>query len=217
MPEEYSIIIHNLNKTFLDNRQKEIHAIKGLNLKVKKGDFIGVVGENGSGKSTLMKIILGSIDPDPGSEVICNGTVVRLALGMNFEENLSAVDNILFNGIIMGISENYLKSSMDRILEFAGLSEYGMTLVKYFSTGMKARLSISIALEAKADIYLIDESFAEVGDQRFREKAHQVMMERLSEGKTILHVTHSEDLIRQYCNKVLELENGRGQLKNLLF
>jgi len=191
---------------------KEIKALQSVNLSIEKGSFVGLIGKNGSGKSTLMKIILGAVDPDPGSQVICRGSVLRLALGMNFDEHLSGIENIMLNGMIMGISERKLKNNITAILEFSGLSEFGNTLVKYYSTGMKTRLSIGIALEADADILLIDESFAEVGDGHFREKAHQALMEKARKGKTVIHATHSMEMIRDYCHQVIYMENGAAAL-----
>jgi ABC-type polysaccharide/polyol phosphate transport system ATPase subunit len=216
------IELTHLNKTYrvkesgvgVWGRHKEIKALEHVNLSIEKGSFVGLIGKNGSGKSTLMKIILGAVDPDPGSHVNCGGSVLRLALGMNFDEHLSGIENIMLNGMIMGIEERKLKNNIPAMLEFSGLSEFGNTLVKYYSTGMKTRLSIAIALEADADILLIDESFAEVGDSNFREKAHQALMEKARKGKTVIHATHSIELIRKYCPQVIYMENGAATLFN---
>lgn len=189
---------------------KKIKALNDVHFTIDKGAFVGLIGPNGSGKSTLMKVLLGAIDPDQPHSVKCEGRVLRLALGMNFDEQLSGAENIFLNGIIMGIDEATLKANQSKILDFAGLSYFDKTLVKYYSTGMKTRLAISIALEADADILLIDESFAEVGDIGFREKAHRALIQNAEKGKTILHATHSMEMISKYCDAVLFMENGEA-------
>lgn len=198
-----------LHTALTGNGTKTIQALKDINFSIPKGAFVGLIGHNGSGKSTLMKILLGAVEADKGSIIDCRGSLLRLALGMNLDEQLSGAENVMLNGLIMGIDEKQLKKNLPHMLAFAGLSEFSKTLVKYYSTGMKTRLAIAIALEAEADILLIDESFAEVGDFSFRKKAHQTLMSKALAGKTIIHATHSMELIAQYCDTVLYLDSGQ--------
>ncbi len=222
------IEIKNLSKTFhisnkglsikdklidlVSNRNKNIvHALKGINLSVKTGEFIGVLGHNGSGKSTLLKIILGCIDPDQGSSVETSGKIIRLALGKGFDISLSARDNIYLSGTMLGLSFQEIGDKFNDIIKFAELKKFVDTPVKFFSSGMVSRLSFSIAIQANADIYLIDEFFADVGDKRFQEKAHQAFEDKITSGKTVLHVSHSEELLGKYCNRYLLLHKGESQ------
>ena len=219
------IEIKNLNKTYhiskkgisvkeklldlLTNKNKNVvRALKNVNLSVHTGDFIGILGHNGSGKTTLLKSILGCIDPDKGSTVITKGKIIRLALGKGFDISLSARDNIYLSGTMLGLSFQEIGDRFDDIVDFAELEKFVDTPVKFFSSGMVSRLSFSIAIQANADIYLIDEFFADVGDKRFQEKAHRAFKDKIGSGKTVLHVSHSEELLKKYCNRYLLLHQG---------
>lgn len=197
-----------------DSFKTTVHALKDINLDINEGENIGIIGKNGSGKSTLLKLILGSIDPDKGSTIITRGRVIRLALGMGFDISLSAKDNIYLNGTILGLSFKEIGEKFDEIIEFAELKKFVNTPVKYFSSGMKSRLSFAIAIHANADIYLIDEFFADVGDEAFKEKSQQVFESKIFAGKTTLHVSHSMQTIRKNCDKIFLLNQGSGILYN---
>lgn len=230
MGEDKKIAIHlrNLNKTFRireksrnsirelvknlasdKNAWREIKAVSDVNLKVFHGDFLGIVGHNGSGKSTLLKLIMGAIKPDKGSHIETNGVLLRLALGMGFDPNLSARHNIYINGSIMGLTFREIGRKFHAILGFAELEGFVDTPIKYFSSGMVSRLAFSIAVHVKADILLIDEFFGGVGDESFRQKSSDIFHERILQGKTVVFVSHEMSLIRKHCNKVCIMEGGR--------
>lgn len=221
-----SILIKNLNKTFhvqrkggsLFNKIKSIvkpnrtkvNALKNINLSVKKGESIGIIGSNGSGKTTLLKIIIGAIEPDKNSIVETNGKIIRLALGMGFDPNLTAKDNIFLNGTILGLHFKKIGEIFHEIIGFAELEDFIDTPIKFFSSGMKSRLSFAIALHAEADIFLIDEFFGDVGDEAFKEKSQKAFEENILEGKTILHVSHSMSTIQNHCDRIVILEKGEA-------
>ena len=223
------ISIKNLNKTFhvvqkgvsirhrildlLTNKHKlEVRALKNINLEVEQGDFLGIIGKNGSGKTTLLKIILGSIDPDKGSFIRTQGKIVRLSLGDGFDMNLSGRDNIFLTGSIFGLSFDQIHRKFDEIIEFAEVAKFIDTPVKFYSSGMKSRLSFSIALHINADIYLVDEFFADVGDTGFKIKSQRAFKEKIANGSTIVHVSHSLDLIENHCSRIFLMDEGKGQL-----
>jgi len=187
---------------------REIKALRNINLTVYKGEFFGIVGHNGSGKSTLLKLIMGAIKPDKGSRIVSNGKVLRLALGMGFDPNLSARHNIYVNGSIMGLTFKEIGNKFHEIIEFGGLEEFVDTPIKYYSSGMVSRLAFSIAMHVEADILLIDEFFGGVGDEQFKQKSSGKFKERILQGKTIVFVSHEMGLIEQYCNRVCVMNSG---------
>lgn len=226
MDEQIAIKLENINKTFtLHDRgntirdrvfsvftgkgTRHLKALTDINLEIKKGEFFGIIGLNGSGKSTLVQIMNKAIPPDKGGRVTLNGKAIRLALGMGFDNELTARQNVMINSSVLGLSIREIKSKMDEIIAFAELEEFIDTPVKYYSSGMKSKLMFSIAVNAEAEIFLMDEFFGGVGDINFRKKADQVFHERLVKGKTIIHVSHQLDTIRQYCDRVLMLEKGK--------
>lgn len=197
-----------LNFTRLASEKHQISALKNLNFSVRKGEILGIIGRNGSGKSTLLNIILGSMRPDKGSEIITKGRIVRLSLGMGFDPNLSARHNIYVNGSILGLTFKKIGSLFHDIVAFADLEDFVNTPLKYYSTGMRVRLAFSVALHAEADIYLMDEIFASVGDEGFREKSQQVFQETFMKGRTIVFVSHSLSHIAEFSDKVLLINKG---------
>lgn len=193
---------------FSNTNLKTIYAIKNANFSIIKGDFVGIIGHNGSGKSTLLKLIIGSIEPDKGGQIITRGKIIRLALGMGFDPNLTARDNIYVNGSIMGLSFKEIGKRFDGILKFAGLENFVDTPIKFYSSGMVSRLAFSIAMHIESEILLIDEFFGGVGDIDFQEKSHKAFTETIIKNKTVLFVSHNLDLIQAYCNKVIKINGG---------
>lgn len=203
-----SIQEHVLN-IFRRTKRRDIYALKNINLDVKAGEFLGIVGRNGSGKSTLLRIILGAYPPDKGGTVEVQGKVIRLALGMGFNPQLSARQNIYVNASILGLTFKQIGRKFDEIVEFAGLKDFIDTDVNYFSSGMRSRLAFSVAKHAEADIFLMDEFFVGVGDVDFRQKAEKVFKESIVKGKTIIHVSHNLDTIEEHCDRVVLLHDGK--------
>jgi len=221
------ITVKNLSKTFYTrvvgisifqrilNRAKswiELKALKDVNFNIYEGEFVGIIGRNGSGKSTLLKMLIGAIKPNEGSVISINGKIMRLALGMGFDSNLSARDNIYLNGVILGMTFKQIGEKFDEIIQFAELQNFIDTPVKYFSTGMKSRLTFSIAQYADTDILLIDEFFGGVGDESFKKKSEDVFKNKMLSKKTILFVSHSLNSIKNYCDRVIYLKNGKIEM-----
>jgi len=228
MDNDIVIKVENVSKTFIQHdrgktirekvfsvvKQKNtryIKALENISFEVKRGEFFGIVGHNGSGKSTLISILNNVIPPDPGGKLIVNGTSMRLALGMGFNKELTARQNVMINASVLGMPLKVIKERMNDIIGFAELEDYIDTPVKYYSSGMRSKLMFSIAVNAKADIFLMDEFFGGVGDKRYRKMADEVFDNRLVRGKTIVHVSHNPATIEKYCDRVLLLNKGKMQ------
>lgn len=193
---------------FAGNSSRQIKALNNINLDIQKGEFFGVIGHNGSGKSTLLNIIAKAIKPDKGGVVIRNGSYMRLSLGMGFSPELSAIQNAKLNASILGIPLKELNQKISEIITFAELEDFKNTQIKFFSSGMRARLAFAVAVLANAEIFLMDEFFGGVGDEKFKAKAEKVFQENLVKGRTVVHVSHSMSNIEKYCTRVLVLNKG---------
>lgn len=186
----------------------EFWALKHVSFELEKGDSLGIVGLNGSGKSTLLKVIAGVLKPTQG-KVTTIGTIAPLIeLGAGFDDDLSAEENIMLNGSILGYSKQYMMSKYDDIIRFAELEGFTNTALKNFSSGMKARLGFAIATMNVPDILILDEVLA-VGDFKFQEKSFARTKEIIGSGTTVLFVSHSVQQVRSICNKVLWLDHGK--------
>lgn len=189
-------------------KEKPLPVLKGISFEVNKGEFFGIIGRNGAGKSTLIKLLSGALKPDKGT-VNINGKTIRLSLGLGFDNNLTAYQNVKLNGSLIGLYQKEIKELSNEIFEFAGLEKFRNAPVKQFSSGMRARLGFAIAIYSRADILLMDEFFGVVGDQNFKEKANKAFHENLIQGRTIIHVSHNMSTIEKYCNRAMVLHNGK--------
>jgi len=202
-------IRERVRSVFNKDSIRELEALSDISFDVYKGDFFGIIGHNGSGKSTLLKIIIGAIKPDQGSEILTRGKVLRLALGMGFDLNLSARDNVYVNGSIMGLTFRNIGEVFHEIIAFAELENFIDTPIKYYSSGMVSRLAFAISVYVDTEILLIDEFFGGVGDESFKLKSSEVFKKRIIEGKTVVFVSHDMQTIKKYCNRVCVLNKGR--------
>lgn len=183
-------------------------ALKDINLEVKKGETIGIIGLNGSGKSTMLKLIAGVSKPNKG-EILVNGSIAPLIeLGAGFHPELTGRENVELNGIILGMTRQQVKDKFDQIVKFAELSEFIDVPVKHYSSGMYLRLAFAVAIHTDPDILLVDEILA-VGDDKFRAKCLKRVRDLQQAGKTIVMVSHSMEQIRAYCDRVVLLERGK--------
>ena len=188
-------------------RKEKFYALKSVGFEINKGDFVGIVGRNGSGKSTLLKILAGIFEPSTG-KINVRGTLIPfLELGVGFNPELTGRENIYLNGIILGMTHKYLESKYDEIVDFAEIRDFIDLQVKNYSSGMIIRLAFAIAMEARADIYLLDEILS-VGDAAFQKKSLDRMLGLLSNGATGILVSHRIEDIKKYCNRVIMFENG---------
>lgn len=187
---------------------EEFWALKDVDFEIVPGEVVGIIGRNGSGKSTLLEIIAGTLTPTNG-EVEVNGRVsALLELGAGFNPEFTGRENVYLNGSILGMSRREVDERMPRILEFAGIGDYVDRAVKTYSSGMFVRLAFAVAISLDPDILIVDEALA-VGDIRFQRRCYRRFDELKAEGKTILFVTHSTELVRTHCDRVLFLDGGK--------
>jgi ABC-type polysaccharide/polyol phosphate transport system ATPase subunit len=190
------------------SRYHSFDALKGVSFEVTDGEIVGLVGPNGSGKSTILKIIAGVYRPTAGV-VRINGKVAGLIeLGAGFHSDLTGRENILLNGLLLGLSKREIRSREQQILDFAELGEFIDSPVKQYSSGMFMRLGFAVATEVDPDILLIDEILA-VGDAAFQQKCMGRIDEFRQRRKTIILVSHDLTTVRRLCQRVLLIQNGR--------
>ena len=186
---------------------QEFLALKNINFTVKRGESWGLIGKNGSGKSTLLKLISGIIRPYQGN-VTVNGSISPLIeLGAGFDPELTARENIFLNGALLGYSKRFIESHFQEIVDFAELNDFIDVPIKNFSSGMSARLGFAIATVQKPDILIVDEVLA-VGDFAFQQKCKERMENLLSNGTTLLFVSHSIEQVKELCSKAIWIDNG---------
>ena len=185
---------------------EEFWALKDINIKIEKGEVVGLVGFNGAGKSTLLKVI-SQIEPTTGIVKVDGKISPLIELGTGFDFDLTARENIYLNGYILGYSKKFIDKSFDEIVEFAELGEFIDVPLKSFSSGMVARLGFAISTVVKPDILIVDEILS-VGDFKFQEKSLNKIKSMMENGVTVLMVSHSIDQIEKMCNRVVWLENG---------
>lgn len=189
-------------------KQKEFWALKGVNLKIKIGETIGLIGPNGSGKSTLLKILSGVTNPTEGEVSITGKVVSLLELGTGFHQELTGRENIFLYGAILGLTRQEIKNKFSEIISFAGIDQFIDTPIKHYSSGMYVRLAFSVVIHLKWDIMLIDEILS-VGDANFQEKSFKKIKEiSKMKNKTIILVSHNLNSIKELCKRVYLIENG---------
>lgn len=189
---------------------KEQKVLRNLNLKIKKGEFVGIIGRNGSGKSTLLKTLAGIYYPEKG-DIVIDGTLVPfIELGVGFNPELTGRENVYMNGALLGFSNSEMESMYDEIWDFAELKDFQDQKLKNYSSGMQVRLAFSIAIRASGDILLLDEVLA-VGDAAFQQKCEEYFAS-LHGNQTVILVTHSMPNVRKFCDRAILLENGKLSL-----
>jgi len=187
---------------------EEFWALKDISFEVGKGEALGIIGRNGSGKSTLLKILAKVLYPDSGS-VSMNGKVASfLQLGVGFQPELTARENVYIYSSILGLRRKHVEKVYDEIFDFAELKKFENMKLKNFSSGMNLRLAFSTAIYAVPDTLLIDEIFA-VGDEAFRKKCRDKMNQFKAEGKTIVFVSHALDTVKELCQRSILLNEGQ--------
>lgn len=204
--DSYNTVKKRLFNLFDAPKGKEIAALKMMNLEIKRGECFGLIGRNGSGKSTLTRVLAGVYPVDTGYVKI-NGSTMLMNLGVGMSHELTARENIYVSGSVLGLKIKNIDTIFDSIVDFAELRDFIDTKIKFFSSGMIARLSFSIAVNAGAEIMFLDEILT-VGDIKFQEKAIKVFEKSWIDGKTVVLVSHSMDVIKKYCQRVAYLKNG---------
>jgi ABC-2 type transport system ATP-binding protein len=186
---------------------EEFWALKHLNMEIAEGETVGLLGHNGSGKSTLLKCIAAILQPTSGRIVVRGQLAAMLELGAGFQPDLSGRDNIFLNATLLGVPRREIERRFDEIVAFAELDQFIDNQVKYYSSGMYARLGFAVAVNVEPDVLLIDEVLA-VGDENFQRKCLERIKRFQAEGRTIVLVTHSPDLVRRICDRCFVLDRG---------
>lgn len=189
---------------------KTFWALQNINFSVKEGEIVGIIGPNGAGKTTLCRVVSGILKPDSGS-VLVNGEIATLlSFGTGFNKQLSGMDNIILNGLMLGIPKADIQRLLNEIIEFSELGQFMHNPVKNYSSGMLSRLGFSIASVIEPDIFIIDEALS-AGDMAFYEKASARIQEMINSSKAVIVVTHSMHFITKICTRAIWLKNGRIQ------
>jgi ABC-2 type transport system ATP-binding protein len=190
-----------------NNSYEDFWALKNISFDVAEGETVGILGRNGSGKSTLLKCMSGILQPTKGQIVVRGALAALLELGAGFQPELSGRENIYLNASLLGLSTKEVEARFDEIVAFAELENFIDNQVKYYSSGMYVRLGFAVAVNVDPDILVVDEVLA-VGDENFQRKCMGRIKEFQNDGRTILFVTHSADLVRIICDKAAVLSSG---------
>ena len=206
--------VNNLKENIIKLLKKELmfqefFALRDLDLTVKAGEAWGIIGTNGSGKSTLLKLICGILKPYQGTVDVYGSIAPLIELGAGFDGELTARENVLLNGTLMGYSEEFMKGHFEEIIEFAGLWDFLDMPIKNYSSGMEARLGFSVATMVQPDILICDEVLA-VGDYKFQAKCEKRMKHMLESGTTLLYVSHQNEAVEKLCDHAIWIEKGRA-------
>ena len=197
---------------FWNRSDKETRTVlKNINVEIKKGETVALVGVNGSGKSTLLKLMTKIIYPTKGKVETRGKLTSLLELGAGFHPDFSGRENIYFNASIFGLSKKDIDSRLEEIIEFSELKEFIDNPVRTYSSGMYMRLAFSVAINVDADILLIDEILA-VGDQHFQDKCFKKLEQLRDSDKTIVIVTHNLDSIKKLCNRAIWINQGEVKM-----
>lgn len=189
------------------NKKETREVLKDINLTIKNGEAVALIGVNGSGKSTLLKLMTKIIYPNKG-EITTHGKLTSLLeLGAGFHPDFSGRENIYFNASIFGLTKKQIDERLEQIIEFSELGSYIDNPVRTYSSGMYMRLAFAVAINVDADILLVDEILA-VGDQHFQEKCIAKMKELKEQGKTMVFVTHSMNTVKEFCTRAVWLSQG---------
>lgn len=229
MSDEITIKVRNLSKVYklynspqerlkesLHPMRKKYHknyyALNDVSFDIKKGETVGIIGKNGSGKSTLLKIITGVLTPTDGS-VMVNGKIsALLELGAGFNPELTGVENVYFNGTLLGYTREEMVEKIDSILSFADIGDFVYQPVKTYSSGMFIRLAFAVAIKVDPDILIVDEALS-VGDEAFQRKCFSCFQDFQKQGKTIIFVSHAAATIVELCDRAMLFDQGELLLK----
>lgn len=189
----------------------KLDVLKGVSIEVKKGECLAIIGKNGAGKSTLLSLLAKIYKPTSGSLKVNGRVAPLLELGAGFHPDLTGIENVYFNAVILGLTREQVKERLPSIVEFSELGEAVQAPVRTYSSGMMARLGFSIAVHVDADILIVDEVLA-VGDQHFERKCLKRVEEFREQGGTILLVSHQLDTVKEFADRCVWLSNGVVQM-----
>lgn len=205
----------SIKKSLLRLKKSEVEvfeAVKGVSFSVPEGEIMGIVGKNGSGKSTMLRAIAGIFSPDSGEIDLHGHSVSLLSIGVGFQKALTGRENIMLSGMLLGFSEEQVRSKMDEIIKFAELGRFIDMPVRTYSSGMHSKLAFSITAVLESDIMLIDEVLS-VGDVKFKKKSYNKMKQLISnKDRTVIIVSHSSDTLRKLCTSLMWLHEGEVKM-----
>lgn len=187
---------------------KDFHALDGISFEIQKGETVGIIGRNGAGKSTLLKLITGVTTPTSGTVSVQGRISALLELGAGFNPEISGLENVYFNGILLGYSKEEIEARLDRILSFADIGDFIHQPVRTYSSGMFVRLAFAVAVNIEPEILIVDEALS-VGDVMFQAKCMDKIKSMMQSGVTTLFVTHSMDSINTLCDRAIMIEDGK--------
>src|SRR6266567_831722 len=199
--------LHPLRKKY----HKDFYALNDVSVEIKRGETVGIIGKNGSGKSTLLKIITGVLTPSSGNVTVNGKISALLELGAGFNPELTGVENVYFNGTLLGYSREEMERRLADILSFADIGAFVYQPVKSYSSGMFVRLAFAVQAMVDPDVLIVDEALS-VGDALFQKRCFQKMEQLISNGTTLLFVSHDQESIRTLTSRAILLKDG-NQLK----
>jgi ABC-type polysaccharide/polyol phosphate transport system ATPase subunit len=206
--QRYSTLKERALHPFRSREVDELHALRDVSVTVGHGEFFGIVGRNGSGKSTLLKCLAGIYQADRGTMHVDGVLSPFIELGVGFNMDLTARDNVLINAIMLGLSRRQARERFEEIVAFAELEDFLDLKLKNYSSGMQVRLAFAVATQVDADVLLIDEVLA-VGDAAFQQKCFEQFLRLKAAGRTIVLVTHDMHAVERFCDRAMLLERGR--------
>jgi ABC-type polysaccharide/polyol phosphate transport system ATPase subunit len=199
--------LHPFRRTSFD----ELAAVRDVSFEVERGEFFGIIGRNGSGKSTLLKLLAGIYAADRGDIYMDGRVSTFIELGVGFNPDLAARDNVIINGVMLGLTPREAQERYDHVMAFAELESFADLKLKNYSSGMQVRLAFAVMIQVDADILIVDEVLA-VGDVAFQQKCFDVFNRLRDDGKTILFVTHDMAAVQRFCHRAMLLERGQQRL-----
>lgn len=216
---DFAIRVQNISKSFsmskkgiinkiLKSRNNSFQVLDDISFTVKRGEVLGIIGANGSGKTTLLRIISGVYRPDTGNVEIYGRLSPLMQIGAGFQQEFTARDNIIANGMLLGISKSDIEKKVSDIIQYAGLEKFINLRIKHYSSGMRARLAFATAMQINPDILLVDEILS-VGDRNFKEKSYQTFTSFKKQNKSILFATHNLGNLPNFCDRVLLIDKGK--------
>ncbi len=206
--QRYSTFKERALHPFRSREADELRALGDVSVTIPRGEFFGIVGRNGSGKSTLLKCLAGIYEPDHGDISVAGKLSPFIELGVGFNMDLTARENVLINAILLGLTRREARERFDDIIAFAELEDFLDLKLKNYSSGMHVRLAFSVATQTDADVLLIDEVLA-VGDVAFQQKCFEQFHKLKAEGRTIVFVTHDMAAVERFCDRAMLIERGR--------
>jgi lipopolysaccharide transport system ATP-binding protein len=205
--KEFFVNIHKFTKR-KEEANSHFYALKDVTLRIRKGECVGIIGKNGAGKTTLLSLMLGTIFPSKGKVKIMDRVIPLLELGGGFHPDLTGRENVLLNGILLGLTKEDVLKKMSSMIDFSEISEFLDLPVRTYSAGMYLRLAFSVAIHTDPKIFIIDEVLS-VGDEGFQRKSKEAMIKLIKGGVTTVLVSHNLQAIEEICNKVLWLDHGQ--------